>query len=103
MFVNNLWSLTLDGSALKGKINKTTEITQLQSPTFWQVWLFCRTEKNPSTSSVLVTNILIKTNNAGFQQRYTKVERFMNSRRHVNFTSYANFLLNVCVIVKRIN
>ena len=80
------------------------EITQLQPPTFWQVWLFCQTEKkNACISSLMVANILIKTNNAGFQQRYTKVERFMNSRRHVNFTSYANFLLNVCVIVKRIN
>ena len=35
------WSLTLDGSTLKSKINKIAEITQLQSTTFWQVWLFC--------------------------------------------------------------
>ena len=76
-----MWSLTLDGSALKGKINKIAEITQLQSPTFWQVWLFCQTEKKiGSTTTLLVTKILMETNNAGVQQRYTKVERFMNSR-----------------------
>ena len=76
-----MWSLTLDGSTLKGKINKIAEITQLQSAKVWQVWLFYQTEKKiPSTSSLLVTKILIKSNSAGFQQRYTKVERFINSR-----------------------
>ena len=73
-------ALSLDGSTLKGKINKIAEITQLEPATFLQVWLFCQTGKKiRSTSSLLVTKILIKTNNAGVQQRYTKVERFMNS------------------------
>ena len=75
-----MWSLTLDGSALKGKINKIAEITQLQSPTFWQVWLFCQTEKNIPSKYFFTSKTLIKTNNAGFRQSYTKVERFMNSR-----------------------